>query len=149
MKPKEVIVRPSFDDFYMVMAELLATRSECPRRSVGCVIVSKRGRVLSTGYNGVAPGRTPCIVNNCPGAIYKSGYGLDECRSSHSEASALVTLEKPFEADTIYVTTAPCINCTKMILLTSIRRVVFRIDYAASGEALWDNPSTWIQLPHH
>jgi dCMP deaminase len=140
------MTRPSKDVYFMSMAELVATRSECPRRSVGCVIVDARGRVLSTGFNGLAPGRTSCIEKPCPGAHYKSGYGLDECQSSHSEVSALVTLDKPFLADTIYVTTAPCISCTKAILLTSIKRIVFKHPYSSSGEHLWANPDTWIQL---
>ena len=53
-------MRPSRDSVYLKIAELIATRGTCARRQVGCVLVDKRGRILATGYNGVASGRPHC-----------------------------------------------------------------------------------------
>lgn len=130
-------MRPTRDAQMMEVAEVMAKRGECARRQVGAVIVDSRGRILSTGFNGMAPGQTPCINSPCKGAKYKSGQGLDMCEASHAEISALVTLDKPFEAHTIFCTTEPCISCTKALLLTSIVRVVYRDPYPINGKKLW------------
>lgn len=129
----------------MQIAELISLRGECVRRKVGAVITSKRGRILSTGYNGLGPGQPSCLEAPCAGAMSRSGTDLDACNASHAEISALVTLEKPFEAHTIYVTTAPCISCVKALLLTSIERVIFKDSYPVNGGYLWlDNGRKWI-----
>ena len=130
-------MRITRDEQMMRMARIVSQRGECARRQVGAVIVDKRGRVLSTGYNGVAPGQIACTDKPCPGACLPSGQGLDLCEASHAEISALVTLEKPFEAHTIYCTTEPCVSCTKALLLTSIERVVYYDSYPISGRHLW------------
>ncbi len=52
--------RPTKDEYFMRMARLVATRSTCLRRSVGCVLVNERGHVIATGYNGVAAGMPHC-----------------------------------------------------------------------------------------
>jgi len=140
-------MRLSKDAYAMSIAKTVALRGECIRRQVGCVIMDGRGRVLSTGFNGVCPGQVPCITSPCKGADAPSGTRLDECMASHAEISALVTLEKPFSAKTLYCTTAPCISCTKAILLTSIDRIVFMEDYSASGESLWRSAGReWFKL---
>lgn len=131
----------------MDIAIVVSQRGECIRRKVGSVITDKEGRILATGFNGKAPGEVQCTFAPCPGAGCPSGTGLDKCLASHSEASALVQLASPQLADTIYVTTAPCINCVKMLLLTSINRVVFIETYPNSGEELWKaNKRKWEQL---
>jgi dCMP deaminase len=53
-------MRPNRDEYFLRMAELVATRSTCLRRNVGCVLVNARGHVLATGYNGVAAGLPHC-----------------------------------------------------------------------------------------
>ena len=54
------MVRPPRDTYFMKMAALVAERSTCLRRSVGCVLVNGRHHVLATGYNGVASGLPHC-----------------------------------------------------------------------------------------
>lgn len=139
--------RPTQEQYFMNIAEVVASRGECCRRKVGAVIVDKRGRILSTGMNGLAPGRVSCLEQPCLGSFCASGEGLDLCESSHAEISALVTLEHPFEAHTLYSTTEPCISCTKAILLTSIERVIFSAPYTKqSGFDLWSKsrrPEMW------
>lgn len=140
-------MRPSQDQYFMRIAEVVASRGECCRRKVGAVITDGRGRILATGMNGLAPGRVSCIDEPCAGSQCASGEGLDLCEASHAEISALVTLEHPFEARTLYCTTEPCISCTKAILLTSIDRVIFHNTYPnKSGFDLWcksRRPEMW------
>lgn len=131
----------------MEIAEVTAKRATCSRRRVGAVIVDVRGYILSTGYNGLPAGFPHCIEQPCEGANCASGTGLDLCQSLHAEQNAIARLREPFEAETMYVTTAPCISCTKLALATSVKRVVFKADYPSSGKALWEQAGrVWEQL---
>lgn len=131
-------MRMSKDDYLMSIAHIVASRGECVRRKVGCVISDEQGRILSTGFNGVAPGHIPCIDKPCEGASCLSGTGLDLCRASHAEISALVYLKEPDKAAYIHCTTAPCIHCVKAILLTNIHTIIYKEAYSADGLHLWD-----------
>jgi len=130
-------MRPSKDQYFLEIAKVVATRATCTRRAVGCVITDNNGYVLSTGYNGVPRGFEHCTVNPCPGANSPSGTNLDACQALHAEANAIARLEKPFSAETLYCTTAPCMSCTKLVLATGIKRIVFDEDYPSSGKELW------------
>ena len=131
----------------MQISEVTATRATCPRRQVGAVIVDRRGYILSTGFNGVPSGFAHCIDEPCPGASCASGTGLDSCIALHAEANAVARLKEPFEAESAYVTTAPCISCTKLLLATSVQRIIFKSDYPNSGRLLWlAARREWVQL---
>ncbi len=153
----------------MDVARAVARRSTCLRRAVGCVLVDRHGCVISTGYNGVAPGMPHCneatgrvavsdtadprypwaeeYANACPGAQAPSGTALDACLAAHAETNALVTCRLPFEVGTCYVTTAPCVNCVKGLLRTSCDRIVFAEDYPTSGRDLWvANGRDWVKF---
>lgn len=139
------MTRPSLDATYMNDALNWAKRSTCCRRQVGAVIVDAHGYTLSTGYNGQPSGFTHCTDQPCPGALFKSGEGLDLCEALHAEQNAIARLKEPFNAKTMYATTAPCIACTKLALATSIERIVFLNDYPnGNGRALWEKAGrTW------
>jgi dCMP deaminase len=148
-------MRPTKDQYFLQMAKLVATRSTCLRRSVGCVLVNARGHVLSTGYNGVAMGMPHCnerVANgsansdynvlkldptklpypfSCPGSHAASGTNLDACQAIHAEQNAL-------DIETAYCTTSPCLTCVKLLMNTSCRRILFLEEYP-HGEAklLW------------
>ena len=140
-------MRPTKDQWFMEIAQVTAKRATCARRRVGAVIVDARGYILSTGYNGLPSGFAHCIDSPCEGANYPSGLGLDKCQSLHAEQNAIARLKEPFEAATMYVTTAPCMSCTKLALATSIQRIVFAQDYPTSGRDLWLMAGKeWIQL---
>ena len=130
--------RPSRDEVYLKIAELIATRGTCIRRQVGCVLVDARGRILSTGYNGVAAGRKHCSEGEpCPGACYPSGQGLDECEAIHAEQNAILLLRDPWTVDTAYVTVSPCLSCIKLLLGTSCKRIVCRYLYPHVNAVKW------------
>ena len=121
--------RPSTDAYFLLMAQMVASRATCPRRRVGCVFVDAHGHVLCTGYNGVASGEVHCIVTPCPGAGFQSGQGLSSCEAIHAEENALIQLRDPELLHTAYVTAAPCSLCTRKLLNTNCQRIVFIDDY--------------------
>jgi dCMP deaminase len=128
------------------MAELVSTRGTCVRRKVGCVLVDKRNHVLSTGYNGPASGLTHCIEEPCQGSNLASGTGLDSCEALHGEMNAILQCKDVYEIETCYTTTAPCITCTKLLMNTSCKRIVFREDYPhseRSKELWWKKGRAW------
>lgn len=131
-------MRPSRDRIYLQMAELIAKRATCPRRQVGCVITDADGRVLAMGYNGVPSGAPHCNEGHpCPGATEVSGQGLDKCVAIHAEQNAILLLPDPRKADTIYVTTTPCVSCMKLLLGTSAKRIVARTLYPHEEALKW------------
>ncbi len=108
------------------MAYLAAQRGTCPRRRVGCVLLNVKGHILSTGYNGVAAGLPHCGKGSmCKGGTHPSGEGLDECQAIHAEQNALLQCRDVYDIHTAYVTTAPCVTCTKLLLNTSCQRIVY------------------------
>lgn len=121
----------------MQIAEITAQRATCVRRSVGAVITDEAGIVLATGFNGVPQGLAHCNEGNpCSGAEAASGTRLEECLAIHAEQNALIHLSDPWRAANIYITTEPCIHCTKMLLNTPIHTIYFREGYPG-GTSLW------------
>jgi dCMP deaminase len=130
--------RLSKDEYFSQLALLVARRSTCARRSVGCVLVSHRGHILGTGYNGVPRGHTHCTDVRCPGASLPSGTGLDVCEAIHAEQNALLQCKDVEQIDTAYVTAMPCMTCTKLLLNTSCRRIVYVDPYPhEAAKQLW------------
>jgi dCMP deaminase len=137
--------RPSVNAYFTAMAKLVATRSTCARRAVGCVLVDSRNRVLATGYNGVASGLPHCNEGSlCAGATAESGTRLDECQAIHAEQNALVQCRDTDAIDVCFVTVSPCMSCLKLLLNTGCRRIVFAEEYAgaAAAGALWTSTRT-------
>ena len=136
----KIMKRPSLDEYFGVMAEVVSSRGTCTRRKVGCVLVSADNKVLATGYNGVPSGFPHCIDEPCEGAKYRSGLGLDKCEAIHAEQNALLQVSDVGLIETAYCTTAPCIHCIKLLLNTGCYRIVFNQDYPHSvvSKALWE-----------
>ena len=129
--------RPTFDEYFLMLAGVISSRSTCGRRRVGAILVDNKNRIISTGYNGVARGLPHCIDEPCPGAGFSSGEGLNACEAVHAEANALVNCADHTQIHTLYCTTSPCVYCTKLLMNTSCERIVFVNDYANSGQDLW------------
>ena len=125
--------RPSWDEYFMEMAELTRARTTCLRRGVGAVIV-KNNRVIATGYNGVPKGMRHCSETGClrQKLGVPSGKQHELCRALHAEQNAIIQaacLGVPIEGSTLYCTTSPCVICTKMIINAGIKRVVIKEPY--------------------
>jgi dCMP deaminase len=112
-------LRVSWDRYFMNLAIQAATRSTCPRKHVGAVIVRDK-TVLSTGYNGSIRGAPHCTEVGC---LMEN----DHCvRTVHAEANALVQAAHNgvrLEGAEIYVTASPCFNCFKLIVNAGIRTI--------------------------
>ena len=125
--------RPSWDYYFMQMAQVVAGRSTCLRRQVGAVMVKDK-QILSTGYNGSPSGLLHCDEVGClrQSLNVPSGERHEICRAVHAEQNALVQAAKHgvaiAEAD-LYVTHQPCVLCTKLLINVGIRRVVYTHPY--------------------
>lgn len=128
--------RPSWDDYFMEMTKLTATRSSCLRRHVGAVLV-KDTRVIATGYNGAPAGVTHCEVTGClrQKLNIPSGERHELCRGLHAEQNAIIQAALygvSTEGATLYCTTKPCSICTKMIINAKITKIVYEEYYEDS-----------------
>ncbi len=123
-------MRPSFDEAFLSMAEVMALRGTCRRRQVGCVIIDHNAHVMSTGYNGSPSGAPHCIDTKfCDGMNYPSGMGLDSCRALHAEQNALMQCKDMHGIWKVITTTFPCITCFKLIANTSCSEIVYADRY--------------------
>jgi dCMP deaminase len=126
--------RPSYDEYFMEMAQLVSSRSTCLRRKVGAVIVKEK-RVLSTGYNGAPKGTAHCEQTGCirEQLNVPSGTRHELCRGVHAEQNA-VTQAAYFGVSvngaTIYTTTHPCSLCAKILINAGIKEIVYSEGYA-------------------
>lgn len=126
---KNKSLRDSISQYFLKIAQLVATRSTCPRRSVGCVITNEHNHIVATGYNGVPKGYPHCIDTPCGGQSQASGEGLNLCMATHAEQNALLQCKDTQDIHTIYITTSPCITCSKLIANTSCKKVVYAEEY--------------------
>ena len=101
------------------MAEIWAENSYCKRRQVGAILVKDK-MIISDGYNG-----TPSGFEN----VCEDANGITFPYVLHAEANAITKVARSnnsSEGATLYVTTSPCIECSKLIIQSGIRRIVFR-----------------------
>ena len=110
-----------FDHSYLEMAEIWSQNSYCKRRKVGALLVKDR-MIISDGYNGTPSG----FENICEEDGVTKPYVL------HAEANAITKVAKSgnsSEGATLYVTASPCLECSKLIIQSGIKRVVYRDEY--------------------
>ncbi|MBR6001988.1 MAG: dCMP deaminase family protein [Bacteroidales bacterium] len=111
-----------FDKSYMEMASVWARNSYCKRRQVGALLVKDR-MIISDGYNG-----TPAGFEN----ICEDESGATKPYVLHAEANAITKIAKSGNSSsgaTLYVTSSPCMECSKLIIQSGIRRVVYKDEY--------------------
>jgi len=126
--------RPSWENYFMDIAVLVATRSTCMRRSVGAVIVKDK-RILSTGYNGAPSGLSHCLEIGCmrENLNIASGQRHELCRGIHAEQNAVIQAAYhgvSVKGSALYCTNLPCSICTKMIINAGICRIFYKEGYA-------------------
>jgi dCMP deaminase len=117
--------RPSWDEYFMATAVLMASRSNCERLHVGCVIVTggeRKNRLVAAGYNGFLPS-TPHLSR------LRDGH---EQATVHAEQNAVADAARrgsPVDGCIAYVTHYPCINCAKILAAAGISKIKYREDY--------------------
>ncbi|KAH7149266.1 putative dCMP deaminase [Dactylonectria estremocensis] len=131
-------LRPSWDNYFMALASLAAHRSNCMKRRVGCVLVGKERRVISTGYNGTPRGLQNCADGGCPRCNEgnSSGVGLSTCLCIHAEENALLEAgrERIRDGSILYCDTCPCLTCSIKICQVGISEVVYAHGYSMDRE---------------
>ncbi len=111
----------NWDDYFMRIAEVVASRATCDRKHVGAVIVRDR-TILSTGYNGSIRGLPHCDE---VGHMMEDGHCV---ATIHAEANAIIQAAKngvSIDGGDIYITASPCWPCFKLIANAGLRRIVF------------------------
>ncbi len=127
------VKRPSWDEYFLSIAHLVATRSTCLRRKVGAVVV-KNKQVLATGYNGAPTGITHCDQVGClrEALGVASGQRHELCRALHAEQNAFLQAARhgvSLDGAALYITVQPCSICAKMIINVGIRKIVIEGEY--------------------
>lgn len=127
------IHRPTWDEYFLGIAELVSKRSTCLRRRVGAVLVKDK-RILATGYNGAPSRITHCDEAGCirEKLNIPSGERHELCRGLHAEQNSFLQAAlygTSLKDATIYCTTQPCIICAKMIINAGIKEVVIKGAY--------------------
>lgn len=125
--------RPEWDDYFLSIARVVASRSNCVKRKVAAVITQDR-RIISTGYNGTPKGVRNCNEGGCKrcAAFGPGGEGLGECVCSHGEENAITQAAYhgvSVKGGTMYTTYCPCLLCTKMIINSGLAEVVYNAEY--------------------
>lgn len=127
--------RPTWDEYFMEIADVVAKRSNCVSRKVGAVITVDN-QIVSTGYNGAPKGLHHCIdAGGCLRKLNKieSGTRQEVCRAAHAEQNAIISAAVKgvsVKGGTLYTNTYPCSICTRMIINAEIKKIVYDSDYS-------------------
>jgi len=127
-------MRPSWDEYFLKITDLVATRSTCLRRRVGAVLVLEK-RILATGYNGAPSGLVHCLDVGClrEREEIPSGQRQELCRGIHAEQNAIIQAARhgiSISGSVLYCTTQPCVTCTKMLINAGVTRILYLEGYA-------------------
>jgi dCMP deaminase len=124
-------VRPSIDDTWLEVCEVIAQRSRCSRAKVGCVIIANDGRIESSGYNGPPRGYETVHTDNCMHFCEYArdqSLGYDSCPSVHAETNAIAHVDRTrIAGGTLYVSSSCCMTCAKLVANSSVARIVMKI----------------------
>ena len=137
MNPKNS--RPDWDEYFLQLSDLVASRATCDRGKSGCVIVKDK-RVLTTGYVGSPPGLAHCddVGHLLREVTYEDGKTKEHCvRTTHAEQNALCQAARygiSVEGATLYCKMEPCRVCAMLIIGVGINRVVCRKKYQAGQD---------------
>ncbi len=130
----ETTERPSWDEYFMSIAELVAQRSTCLRRQVGAVLVRDK-RIITTGYNGAPSRISHCSAVGClrHDKGIPSGERHELCRGLHAEQNAIIQAAMhgvSLEGSTLYCTNQPCSICSKMLINARVVDIIYKEGYS-------------------
>lgn len=117
-----------WSEYFMTIAKESSNLSKDPNTKVGCVIV-KNKKILSIGYNGAPRGFDDSLVPR------ENSTNLIESKNSfmvHAETNAILNYDgdiRYFEGSTVFVTSAPCVDCAKMLAQIGVKEVVYLKKY--------------------
>ena len=130
---KQAHKRPSWDEYFLEVADLVSKRATCLRRRVGAVLVKDK-KILATGYNGAPSGLAHCFEIGCIRQKLKipSGQRHELCRGLHAEQNVILQAALygvSTKGSTLYLTNQPCVICAKMLINAGIKEVVIAGGY--------------------
>lgn len=137
---KDKHVRPSWDEYFMQIANTVASRATCDRGRAGCVVVRDR-QILVTGYVGSPRGLPHCddVGHYMKKVVHEDGHVSQHCvRTIHAEQNAITQAARhgiALKDGTIYVRMTPCRTCAMLIINVGIQRVVCEKKYHAGQES--------------
>jgi dCMP deaminase len=125
--------RPSYDEYFMEMAHVVAKRSTCLRRKVGAILVKEK-HILSTGYNGAPKGHQHCSETGClrENLNIPSGQRHELCRGLHAEQNAIIqaaVFGVSIKGSVLYCTNTPCVVCVKMLINAGVTEIIYSGEY--------------------
>ena len=126
-------MRPSWDEYFMQIVDVVKTRSTCLRRQVGAILVVDK-HIISTGYNGPPTGLAHCEETGClrEQLGIPSGERPELCRGVHAEQNAIIQAALhgvSTKGATLYVSASPCVICAKMLINAGVKRIVYEEEY--------------------
>ncbi|MBM4372110.1 MAG: dCMP deaminase family protein [Deltaproteobacteria bacterium] len=132
--------RPGWDEYFMRIARVVASRSDCIRRQVAALVVKDR-RIIATGYNATPRGARNCSDGGCPrcASDAPSGTSLGDCLCLHAEENALLQAAYhgiSVRGASLYCTSSPCLLCTKKIVNSGVVEVIFDARYTLDGRSM-------------
>ncbi|MBU2538314.1 MAG: cytidine/deoxycytidylate deaminase family protein [Proteobacteria bacterium] len=132
--------RPSWDDYFMSITEMVAQRSTCLRRKVGAILVRDK-RIIATGYNGAPAKVSHCLDIGClrEQQGIPSGERHELCRGLHAEQNSIIQAALhgfSVEGATLYCTNMPCAICSKMLINARIEKIYYKEGYADTLSSL-------------
>lgn len=122
---KQFYPRPTWDEYFMMAAKLIAVMATCPKLRVGTVIV-KNKRIVASGFNGAPTGQPHCTEVGC---MTFEGEGTSCRRVIHSEHNAVLQNSRDIQGGSLYTPYLPCIDCMKPIIASGISEVVYEKEY--------------------
>jgi len=131
---KEIYRRPTWDEYFMKIVEMVGTRGNCDRFRGGCVVTRDR-RIVVTGYNGAPVGAPTCdeAGHEMHTVVNEEGVQSRHCiRTTHAEQNAICEAARmgiSLEGGTLYCQMTPCYTCAKMLINAGVKRVVCAKDY--------------------
>jgi len=138
---KVIDKRPTWDEYFMMMADVVKKRADCTRRKVGSLIV-RDFRIISTGYNGTPHKIKNCSEGGCLRCLRRDkgeikGYEYEEsCVCIHAEQNAIIQAAyhgSSTRGATLYSTANPCSSCAKILANAGIIRVVCKMEHHDLG----------------
>jgi dCMP deaminase len=142
--------RPSWHEYFMMLAKMVSVRSTCNSRKIGAVIV-KDNRILSTGYNGAVHGAPHC-TDKGPEYCFRRTIGAHDgekynyCVSSHAEVNAVDQAARfgiSLDGSAVYCTLEPCNWCFKQLIQAGIKEIYFEEAYESQNK---DFDSHWRRI---
>jgi dCMP deaminase len=143
--------RPSWDEYFMEIAQVAAKRATCDRGRAGCAIARNK-QILTTGYAGAPTGLPHCddVGHLMSKTVHADGHISEHCvRTTHAEQNAIAQAAKlgiALDGATMYCRMTPCSTCGKIIINVGIKRVVCEKRYHAGEETEEMFRQTGIEL---